>query len=213
MVFRPDLLFEHDRLKGGATAVGRVVAGTILYEDWNGCVYEAVLGIDFGMFHATTQRSGRQNQRPVRNESLVHGRTILGCQANGLAAVTAMAIEPSIQPASLLRLFLHRGQILSLPLRQGKFIEAADWSEPWSDMRAENLGAIEDLEAESWDLQDYDTRADVEPCWEEDSSRVVIRIRRKGDVVGTVDITRVKNLLTAEYIPCHCQKPYHRVEG
>lgn len=113
VVFRPDLLLEHDCLKGWATAIGRVVAGTILYEDWNGFVYEAVLGIDFGMLHATAQRSGQQNQRKVKVELLVHGRTILGCQANDLAAVTAMAIELSILPACLLQIFLHRGQILS----------------------------------------------------------------------------------------------------
>ena len=68
VVFRPDLLFEPDRLKGWATAVGRAVGGVILYQDWNGC--ESVVGTDFGMFHSTSLRAGRQYSKPLkRNRS------------------------------------------------------------------------------------------------------------------------------------------------
>ena len=211
VVFRPDLLFEHDRLKGWATAVGRVVTGVILFEDWNGCVYEVVLGADFGMFHGTSARAGRQHAKPFKRQSLAHGRLFLGCQLNGMAAITSMAIEPSLQHHSLLRLVLHRGQILSFPLCDGMFIEAAEWSEPSSGLPPDAVQSISELEAEGWDISDNLTRADVEPCWEEDAKRVVIRVRRKGHLVATVNAARVKTILTSEFISCHCRAPSRSV--
>jgi len=211
LVFRPDLLFEHDRLKGWASAVGRAVGGVVLFEDWNGFVYEAVLGVDFGMFHGVSLQAGRQYSRRLKRESLTHGRFLLGCQANGMAAITSMAIDPSIQPQSLVQLMLHRGQVLSFPLCDGQFIEAADWVEPSSDLSPEAVQGIEALDTEGWDLFDNLTRADVEPCWEEDARRVVIRIRRKGHLVATVNLNRVKSTLTSEFMPCHCAVPCHDV--
>jgi hypothetical protein len=212
VVFRPDLLFEHDRLKGWASALGRVVGGVLLYQDWNGCVYEAVLGTDFGMFHGVNLAAGRQYSKPLRRESLAHGRLFLGGQSNGMAAITPMAIEPSIQPESLVRLVMNRGQILNLPLVDGHFIEAADWQEPWTSLSPESLRSVGDLGAEGWNWPDNLTRADVEPCWEEDPRRVVIRIRRKGNIVGTVNLNGVMDKLTANYIPCHCRSPSHNTD-
>jgi len=53
IVFRPDLPFEQDRLRGWDIAVGCVIGGVIQYEDWNGCFYKTVLTKDFRMLFGT----------------------------------------------------------------------------------------------------------------------------------------------------------------
>jgi hypothetical protein len=59
-VFRPDLAFEHDRLRGWAVAVGRVIGGVIRYEDRNGCFYKPLWTKDFRMLFGTAVTACRQ---------------------------------------------------------------------------------------------------------------------------------------------------------
>jgi hypothetical protein len=210
IVFRPDLLFEQDRLRGWAVAVGRVIGGVIRYEDWNGCVYEAVLAKDFGMFHGAAVTAGRQFSRDFTPDTLSGGKTFVGGQENGMSAISKMAIEPTLRVESLMHFCLRRGQILTLPLTDDQFIKSARWTDPWTDLQPGCITSLESLDSTSWDVPDVDTRVDLEPCWESDPTCVVLKIRRKGLSIASVSVGDIAHSLTVDVINCDCKIPSYQ---
>lgn len=211
IVFRPDLLFEQDRLRGWAVAVGRVIGGVIRYEDWNGCVYEAVLAKDFGMFHGAAVTAGRQFSKDFTTDTLSGGKTFVGGQSNGMSAISKMAIEPTLHAESLMHFCLHRGQILTLPLTDDQFIKSARWTDPWTELQPGCTTSLESLDSAAWDVPDVDTRVDLEPCWESDPTCVILKIRRKGLAIASVSVGEIAHALTVDVINCDCKIPSYQV--
>ncbi|KAL5312811.1 hypothetical protein ACEPPN_019237 [Leptodophora sp. 'Broadleaf-Isolate-01'] len=211
IVFRPDLLFEQDRLRGWAVAVGRVIGSVIRYEDWNGCVYEAVLAKDFGMFHGAAVTAGRQFSKDFTVDTLSGGKTFVGGQSNGMSAISKMAIEPTLRVESMMHFCLRRGQILTLPLTDDQFIKCARWKDPWTELQPGCTTSLESLDSAALHVPDVDTRVDLEPCWESDPTCVILKIRRKGIAIASVNLGNIVHSLTVDVINCDCKMPSDQV--
>ena len=202
VAFMPDILYERGgkRLKDWAQTVGcSLMTGyhTSLNQ-WNTLLFEMFLGKDT-QTNAGNKYINRQN--PYREQLL------LGAQANGLAAVSEMLVNPTARVLSFCYIHIQRGQMLSFPLSEDQFIVASTYVET-----AETLHV--DPEPENNRLYRFDgeypesaMRVDVEPCWEDDTRTVSFMIRLQGIPIASLSIGAFLDRMTNGLIQCECRKP------
>ena len=129
VAFIPDIIYG-SRLKAWATLISSPLNAPISYKDWNLVVVELVLGAKATVDNpwSTTGNSRMAASQGVKGAAtqhqLPHG-TVLGAQANGVAAVLDIVVKPSIKPESMFVFHVGRGQILTLPITENGYIEAS----------------------------------------------------------------------------------------
>ena len=207
VAFIPDVLYEGGgrRLKHWAQIVGcSLMPGyNTSRNQWNDLLFEMFLGKDTqtGSLITTAGNKYIDRQTPYREQLL------LGAQANGLAAVSEMLVNPTARVSSFYYIHIQRGQILSFPLTEDQFILASTYVEP-------ALILAMDPEPENTRLYRFDEeysdsamRVDVEPCWEDDPRTVSFTVRRQGIPIASLNIRAFLDRMTYGLIPCRCRNP------
>ena len=207
VAFIPDVLYEGscNRLKHWARIVGRslMMGHHTSLNQWNDLLFEMFLGKDTQSSSVITTAGNKHiNRLDSYREQLR-----LGAQANGLAAVSEILVNPTARVLSFCYIHIQRGQMLSFPLTEDQFILASTYVE-----RA--LGLPMDPEPENTRLYRFDgeypdstMRVDVEPCWEDDPRTVSFMFRLQGILIASLSIGAFLDTMTDGLIICQCQDP------
>ena len=135
-------------------------------------------------------------------------RTILGVQANGMAAISEIVIRPSANPVTVVRFQISLGQILSFPLTEDGYIEASSRKEPVLSYTHEEQPLLQCLRNYEDSVSSHPLRIDVEPCWEEDHRYIVFRVRQNGIAIASLNINTVLSRLekALQTAVCQCEE-------
>jgi hypothetical protein len=210
VAFTPDIVYRK-RLKDWATLISLPLNAPPSYKDWNLCVLEVILGhraTDLnGWYSAGTSEPSLSGANGIGSNHQLPIGTILGAQANGMAAVLEIVVNPSLKPEAVAILHVRRGQILSLPVSGHGYIEASQRQEPGVVMELDPEPDITALEIKDPLPTGFSMRVDVEPCWEGDPQTVVFRFRYEGMLLCPVNITTVISRLQQNSVLCTCRQP------
>jgi len=198
------------RLLALADAVGRGLDGTLSHLEWLAIICELTLGMNLS--DGGQPLSHVLNREMKDRGSAIRLRTILGVQANGVAAISEMTIRPSSNLTTLIRFHICPGQILNLPLTEDGCIEGSTRREPLSQYSHFDQPIIQSLSAYDTSMPDPTLRIDVEPCWEEDPRTVVFRLRRNGVTIAPLNIGLILSKLSSDLTTlCDCDRPTSEV--
>jgi hypothetical protein len=210
VAFTPDIVYRK-RLKDWATFISLPLTAPPSYKDWNLCVLELVLGhraTDLnGWYAAGTSEPSLSGANGIGSGHRLPIGTILGAQANGMAAVLDIVVNPSLEPEAVAIFHVRHGQMLSLPVSGHGYIEASQRQEPGIVMELDPEPDIRTLEIKGPSSTSSPMRIDVEPCWEGDPQTVVFRCRYAGTLLCPVNITTVISRLQQNSVPCTCRQP------
>ena len=204
VAFIPDLLYEHGdkRLKHWAQIVGSslMTGHHTSLNQWNDLLFQMFLGKD-------TQSGSSRITTGNRYISRQSQQLLLGAQANGLAAVSEMLVNPTTRVLSFCYIHIQRGQMLSFPLTEDQFILASTYVEPaWMltmDPEPENTR----LYRFDGEYPDSAMRVDVEPCWEDDPRTVSFMVRLQGIPIASLSIAVFLDRMSRGMITCQCRNP------
>ncbi|KAF2835280.1 hypothetical protein M501DRAFT_461779 [Patellaria atrata CBS 101060] len=205
IAFSPELICPGlHRLKSWARSIGSALSA-LSRDLWTDLMFELFLCRDNPRMSRNSTLFSNRQQNPHEQ------RLILGAQANGLVAISELAVKLTIEPTALALFHIKRGQILTLPLTEDGYIEAATNLEPplsmAMDPEPENdyLGRFDHFDPDS-------LRLDIEPCWESDPRTVVFRARLMGLILAPININLVVDALAYGGQSCGCTKAVERVE-
>lgn len=210
VAFTPDIVYQR-RLKDWATLISLPLNAPPSYKDWNLGVIELILGHKAlelnGWFAMGTSEPSLSGAKGVGSSHQLPIGTVLGAQANGIAAVLDIVVDPSLKPEAVVILHVQRGQVLSLPVSGHGYIEASQRQEPAVVMELAPEPDIATLEIKEPLSTGSSMRIDAEPCWEGDPQTVVFRARFEGMLLCPVNIMTVISRLQQNSIPCTCRQP------
>ncbi|KAL2046165.1 hypothetical protein N7G274_001612 [Stereocaulon virgatum] len=210
IAFQPDIVYT-SRFKTWATSISRPLVSPPSYKDWNLMLLEVVLGKrsselngfssdgDTGVSHNGENGTASAHQLPIG--------TVLGAQANGMAAVLDLLVRPSLQPEAVLLFHIARGQMLSFPIGQHGYIEASQRQELSLTMALDPNPLKQTLKMEAKKGSYTALRIDAEPCWEGDPQTVVLRCRRDGVPLCPLNVGTIASRLQQASVPCTCAQP------
>ena len=207
VAFIPDVLYEGSctRLKHWAHIVGcsLMIGYHTSLNQWNDLLFEMFLGKDTqtGSLVTTAGNKYINRQNPYREQLL------LGAQANGLAAVSEILVNPAARVLSFCYIHIQRGQMLSFPLTEDQFILASTHVERAFDLDMDPEPENTRLYRFDGEYPDSNMRVDVEPCWEDDPRTVSFVVRLQGIPIASLSIGAFLDSMTYGLITCQCQKP------
>ena len=170
---------------------------------WNTLLFEMFLGKDTqtGSWGNTAGNKYINRQNPYREQLL------LGAQANGLAAVSEMLVNPTARVLSFCYIHIQRGQMLSFPLSEDQFIVASTYAETAEILDMDPEPENTRLYRFDEDYPDCAMRVDVEPSWEDDPRTISFMIRLQGIPIASLSISAFLDKMTHGLIKCQCRKP------
>ena len=131
----------------------------------------------------------------------------LGAQANGMALVSKTLIALSACSTDIAYFHIQRGQILNFPLTEDGLIQASNYAGESFPTEIHPDWELRTLSLPATVSPNIPLRADFEPCWEADPRTVVIRVRKSGVIVATLNATRVIDTLLNFKATCNCRTP------
>ena len=166
-------------------------------------LFEMFLGKDTQTDSLTTTAGNKfiSRQNPYREQLL------LGAQANEVAAVSEMLINPNARVLSFCYIHIQRGQMLSFPLTDDQFILASTYVEPASILVMNPEPENTRLYRFDGEYPDSAMRVDVESCWEDDPRTVSFVVRLQGIPIASLSISAFLDRMTYGLITCKCRNP------
>ena len=211
VAFIPGVLYDGGcrRLKEWARIVGTslMLGHQASLTQWNDLLFEMFLGKDTqsGSLLTTARNNYINQQNPYRN------RLLLGAQANGLAMLSDILVNPSAQVESFVYVHIQRGQILSFPLSEDQYIQASSYVELASILDLDPDPRNDTLCRFDGEYLESAMRVDVEPCWEEDPRTVSFVVRLQGIPIASLNISAFLDNITYGQVPCVCSNPLWEV--
>ncbi|RYP56084.1 hypothetical protein DL771_012147 [Monosporascus sp. 5C6A] len=201
IAFSPDNLYEGSCkvLRRWATSVGRALHGTLGYHEWVALLFE--------MFVGATDRMDQERDTAHQERDVV-GRKgyIFGIQSHGFTAVSDVLVRLQIRPESLGFFHITRGQLLNLPCDNQGFVRGSTFLPHAVQIRVGNdeQDNVECLYRSSEEFPTESTRFDIEPCWDDNSPTVILRMRQMGLALASLNIGRVLERLSRCVATCSC---------
>lgn len=210
VAFQPDIIYRK-RFKTWTTIICLPLASPPSYRDWNLMVLEMVLGrkaTDLNRWYADGDSVASQTgEDGIASSTQLPIGTVLGAQANGMAAVVDLLVRPSFKPQAVSTFHITRGQLLSFPVGQHGYVEASEGQELGLTMTLNADPNSRLLKITPRDTLDASMRIDAEPCWEGNPQTVVLRCRRDGMPLCPLNIKTIISRLQQTSVPCTCGQP------
>ncbi|CAF9909591.1 MAG: hypothetical protein HETSPECPRED_009469 [Heterodermia speciosa] len=207
VAFLPEILYERGgkRLKRWAHVVGSslMIGYHTPLNEWNDLLFEMFLGKDT----QTDSLISTAGNKYVNRQYSSRDQLLLGAQANGIAAVSEMLVNPTARVLSFCYIHIQRGQMLSFPLTEDQFIIASTYVGLPSDFDMDPEPENTRLYRFDREYPDSTMRVDVEPCWEDDPRTVSFMVRTQGIPIASLSISAFLDRMTSGLITCQCQHP------
>lgn len=198
IAFNPDLLYQDDckYLRKWARIVGRALEGTITLSEWESVIFEMFVGAA-GIPIDDPASTGQGESAPRSH--------VLGVQSHGFTAVSDVIVALKIRPGALGYFHIGRGQLLTLPLDKNGLIRTSEYRPIKAKIRVgSSEQEMRSLYRSSHETPEAGVRLDVEPCWEGDEQAVILRWRRSGLAIASLNISLVLQRLSRNIVPCSC---------
>jgi hypothetical protein len=205
IAFNPDLLYKDDckLIRNWAKTVGRALQGKVSFSEWESVIFEMFVGAVGTAFGDRAATSIGETERGL----------ILGVQSHGFAAVSDVLVKLRIRPEALGYFHISRGQLLTLPVDEHGLVRASTYLPLAAQIRlgSNDQDDMESLHRSSRDVSEELIRLDAEPCWEEDPRTVVLKIRRIGVAVASLNISVILQRRSRNIVACSCGRNSNEV--
>jgi hypothetical protein len=199
IAFNPDLLYEDDckNLRKWARIVGRALEGTITLSEWESVIFEMFVGAA-GVTIDDPASTGQGESAPRSH--------VLGVQSHGFTAISDVIVALQIRPNALGYFHIGRGQLLTLPVDENGLVRTSKYLPITAQIRVGSCEQeMQSLHRSSHETSEAHVRLDVEPCWEGDPRAVILKWRRSGLTIASLNISVILQRLSRNIVTCSCR--------